>query len=282
MRVVTYETLIKRNRQTAQYSFLISIAVLVGTLFFGGQIAGNDPNLVFFLNCGLPPLLFMLILYAVRMSNQWIREPVAWKALQEALRGHSSNAVLYHFIFPARHVLIGPSGVYVLVPYFHERPILVKDDKWQMPGGLLAELFTFMRQERIGNPTVEAKAEAATLQKFLDKHLEGHSVEVKPVIVFTSPRAVVRLTGEQSVPVTGAFARGKSKDRDADAEETPEETADTPEEEKTETSSAGVQYRLPASLKEYMRTQRDAANNTTLSEEQIRQIEDRFIYENAG
>lgn len=277
MRVVTNENTIHRNRQISQYSFFAGIGIIIASLFFGGRIAETSEDATFFVNCVLPFFLLGLILFAVRMSNQWIREPVPWKALQDALQGYSSDATLYHYIFPARHVLIAPSGVYVLMTYFHDRPIRVTDDRWYMPGGITQSIFTFMRQERIGNPTLEAKLEAELLQRFLDKHLEGHGVEVHPVIVFIHPRAQLLLRGEQSIPVVYAKAtkkKDKPKRTDNDQPDS-DEVDDNDESDESETEQT-VNPRM--SLREYLQQQKKAGR-ATLKPEQISVLEDLLIYE---
>lgn len=241
MRVVTNEAFIKRNRQWAQFSFLISIAILIGSLFFGNSLVGDNPDAALFMNCLLPPMLFFLILFSVRMSNQWIREPVAWSSIEEGLRGHSSNAVLYHYVMPARHVLISPNGIFVLTPYFQDRPVVVKDDRWRMPGGPVAALMIFLRQEQIGNPTRDAKTEAVFVQRLLNKKFPDNDFEVQPVIVFINPGATVSIEGEPSVPITF------------------------------------VNSDLEPQLKDYLREVKEE-DRPTLTKEQIDELEDDLIY----
>jgi hypothetical protein len=214
MRVVTNDALIKRNRTVSQISFFLAIGGLVFSFFFSNRLTSSESGSALYFNCMIIPLLFGLVIFSVRMANNWVREPLAWTSLQKALKGLSSNAVLYHFIMPARHVLICPQGVYVLFPLFHDRPIIVRDDKWRMPGGLLTALISFMRQENIGNPTADAQVEARRLQKFLDKIVPDSGVTVNPLIVFTNPKARVAIEGEQNVPIVFTDAKEQTGLRD--------------------------------------------------------------------
>ncbi|MBZ0314834.1 MAG: hypothetical protein K8L91_00335 [Anaerolineae bacterium] len=209
MRVVTNEALIRRNRSLAQISLIVAIGGLAFSFLISNRIAGEES--AFTLNCLVFPILFGIIIFSVRMANHWVREPLAWTSIQEGVRGVTNQGVLYHFVFPARHVLIIPQGVYVLFPLFHDRPIIVKDDKWRIPGGMLTALVSFMRQENIGNPIRDAQSEAAQLQKYLDKHLPDSGVTVNPVIVFTHSNARAVLEGEQSVPVVFVKAKDKTE-----------------------------------------------------------------------
>ncbi|GIK65879.1 MAG: hypothetical protein BroJett018_36730 [Chloroflexota bacterium] len=242
MRVVTNEALIRRNRSLAQISLIVAIGGLAFSFLISNRIAGEES--AFTLNCLVFPILFGIIIFSVRMANHWVREPLAWTSIQEGVRGVTNQGVLYHFIFPARHVLMIPQGVYVLFPLFHDRPIIVKDDKWRIPGGMLTALVSFMRQENIGNPIRDAQSEAAQLQKYLDKHLPDSGVTVNPVIVFTHPNARAVLEGDQSVPVVFV----KSKD-------------------KTE--------RL--TLQEFLKNQKEVGH-TSLSSSQIEELNEELIY----
>lgn len=242
MRVITNEALIRRNRNLAQISFFVAIGGLVFSFLMSNRLANADSAFTF--NCLIVPILFGVVIFSVRMANNWVREPTAWTSIQDGVRGVTNQGVLYHFVFPARHVLIIPQGVFVLFPLFHDRPILVKDDTWRIPGGMVTALFSFMRQENLGNPVRDAQNEASQLQNFLDKQLPDTGVTVRPVIVFTHPNARAVLDGEQSVPVV--FAKPKDK-----AE------------------------RL--TLQEYLKDQKEAGN-ATLSQTQIEELNETLIY----
>jgi hypothetical protein len=241
MRVVTNEATIQRNRRISQMSFLFSLVALLASFIFGNTLAGQSETTAIYFNCGVLPTLFFLILFAVRMANNWVREPLPWDALQEAVRGLSSNAVLYHFIFPARHVLIAPMGIFVLYPLFQDRRIIVRGDKWRMPTGFLGQIFVFMRQEAIGNPSRDAKAEAYFMKQILTKKFPDAEIEVQPVIVFISPRAQVTIEEDPSVPVTFATS------------------GDSPE------------------LKDYLKSLKNE-DRPTLTKDQIQELDDSFIY----
>lgn len=238
MRVITNDATIQRNRRFAHFSFFGSAIALLAAFLFSYS---GDPDTVFYIQCGVFPGLFLMILFAVRMMNNWVREPLSWISLQEAIRGVSSKAVLYHFVFPSRHVLISPMGIYAFLPLFHDRHIQVKDDQWRMPGGLLSAILSVMRQERIGNPTRDAKIEAQFFQRILDKYFPDNDIEVQPVIVFLNPNVQVDIEGEQSVPITFA-----SDNHDP-------------------------------TLNAFLRLQKDSGY-ATLTEEQIDELDDRAIY----
>lgn len=238
MRVITNDAFIQRNRRFAHLSFFGSAIALLAAFLFSYS---GDPDTVFYIQCGVFPALFLTILFAVRMMNSWVREPLPWIGIQEAVRGISSKAVLYHFVFPSKHVLISPMGVYTFLTLFHDRHIQVKDDQWRMPGGAFSAILSVMRQERIGNPTRDAKIEAQFFQRILDKYFPDNEIEVQPVIVFLNPNVEVEIEGEQSVPIT--FASDNHE----------------------------------PTIKAFLRSQKDKGFET-LTEEQIDELDDHAIY----
>lgn len=244
MRVVTNEALIKRNRQIAQISFFASMAVLV--VFFVLSYTNQDEQLSFYLNCVATPLLFLSILFAVRMSNRWIREPVPWQALPEGLKGVSTSSVLYNYILPADHLLVTPRGVFALHPIVYDRAVVVKSNRWMIRGGMLGTIMAFLRQENIGNPTKDAQEQAEAVQDVLDDVLDEHEIEVQPVIVFTHPEADVDIQGDVDIPVTFA-----------------------------------LNTKLKPTLKEYVKGIPEG-QRATLTPEQIDILDSHFIYENPG
>lgn len=243
MRVVTQEKVIQRNRQLAQISFFFSIAALVGAFLATNSLGNDNPEVAFYIQCGVMPLLFLVILFSVRMANNWIREPVPWNALQEALRGISSESTLYHYVMmPARHVLVAPSGVYLVYPLFQDRPIVINGKRFNMPGGIFARILVFMRQESVGDPVALSQLEAKYASKLINDTV-GAAIEVQPIIAFIHPAAKVLVEEEPPVPVV-ATASGKD---------------------------------IPT-LKEYLKSQK-SEGHATLTQDQIDALDEKYIYE---
>ncbi len=225
MRVVTNAALIQRNRRISHISFFASFGMVAASIFLGNRFSQSQPDMAAYFNCIALPTLFFLVMFSVRMSNAWIREPVAWTALPDALRGLSNNAVIYNYILPGRHVLVAPQGVFVLFPMFQDRAVIVEDDKWTLASSGFGNILAFMRQEGLGNPTKDAMIEAEETQKLINKLIPEHDIVVQPVVVFTHPEADVQIEGEQSVPVmlaTGSpslrdYIKAQGKDLDEES-----------------------------------------------------------------
>lgn len=203
MRVVTNDNKISTYKQRAQVLFFLSIAGLIGSFFLVNAI--QDPDAAVTIQCLLMPVLLLMVITSVRMTNLWVRQPYPWQVLQESLKGVGNEYVLYNYLLPANHVLIGPNGIFAITTRFQEQPQKVVNDKWRRSAGLL----TLMRQEQIGNPTAEAKLKAAQTEAFLKELLGLEEITVIPLLVFVNPRSQVDVEGESSVPIL--YAGDKKK-----------------------------------------------------------------------
>ena len=70
---------------------------------------------------GLLWVSFVCLLLGILVSsvgtmnmNRWVREPRADQALTQGLKGFDDRYRLYSYFLPAPHVLLGPTGLYVL------------------------------------------------------------------------------------------------------------------------------------------------------------------------
>lgn len=212
------------------------MAGLIGSFFIGNNITSQNAAIVF--QCVVMPLLLLMVVVSVRMTNLWVRQPYPWEAIKDNLKGIGADYTLYNFLLPANHVLIGPTGIFAITSRFQDRPQVLEDDNWKTRANLL----TLMRQEQIGNPSRDAQLHAAQTEAFLRELLGDESIEVQPVVVFVHPKASIEMSGEQTVPVLF-----------------------------TDTD------RKKGSLKEYLRGLK-AEGYPTITKEQIAEIDDALLY----
>jgi len=206
MRIVTNQKKIDRNKKTAQTLFFASIGALVGSFFLGNSLSDNG-NATFYLQCIGLPILIILVVLSVRMTNQWVRQPYPWDSIKEGLKGTGGDTVMYNFLMPASHVLIGPSGIFAITTRFQDRPQAINDDTWKSTSNIL----TYMRQEQLGDPTKEALLKSAQTETFLQELLQDSDIEVQPLVVFVHPNANVTMEGKQTVPVLYASDEKKKQ-----------------------------------------------------------------------
>jgi len=220
MRIVANDRLIKRNRKNATRLFFFSLVVLIFGFFianapFFGVGEPEDMTTQLYL-VGMPLILivgFTSTMISVRLTNLWIRQPRPEAAITESLKGAvNKNSALYHYLhLPARHVLISPQGVFVLVTRFQDGRVTVKGKKWRVVKGPLGTLFTLFRLDGIGNPNLDAEQAASYIRSIIEEY--DNTIPVTPLIVFVDPR--VKLAVEDPViPVLHTDSKIKPNLRD--------------------------------------------------------------------
>jgi hypothetical protein len=183
MRIIKNEKLIARNSKIGQWT---SIAALV-VLGVGMYISFSKPE--FFMYSIICLVVgFIMTQVGMYMGNRWGRSPRPDEKFDTGLKGLHSEFNMYHYSSPVSHLLVGPSGVWVLLPYHQRGVISFEKNRWKIKGG--GFLQTYMRifgQENLGRPELDAENEVQTLQKFFAKKLDESSIpEIKPVLVFTT------------------------------------------------------------------------------------------------
>jgi hypothetical protein len=183
MRIIKNEKLIARNSKIGQWT---SIAALV-VLGVGMYISFSKPE--FFMYSIICLVVgFIMTQVGMYMGNRWGRSPRPDEKFDTGLKGLHSEFNMYHYSSPVSHLLVGPSGVWVLLPYHQRGVISFEKNRWKIKGG--GFLQTYMRifgQENLGRPELDAENEVQTLQKFFAKKLDESSIpEIKPILVFTT------------------------------------------------------------------------------------------------
>lgn len=208
MRIEINTALASRMRQIATYLFLGTLVVLVGGFVFVNYSLFTNttpPSYLVLLQALVLPLAFIFTILSVRLTNNWARRPFPEEALQENMKGLSRRSVMYHYhIFPAKHILIAPQGVFVFVTRWHKKRYSVNGDRWKTHQNPILKFFSIIRFDGIGNPSQEAKDAAQQVRKLLEPI--APDVEVHPVIVFTDAEAEVTID-EADVPIVFADER---------------------------------------------------------------------------
>jgi hypothetical protein len=120
----------------------------------------------------------------IYLSRQYLVENRADMILDDVLKKLARDGRIYHYLLPAQHVLLIPTGVIVFIAKQHVGDISVDGDKWKQTGLGLRRWFG---QERIGNPSREAALSIEAIASYLNKN--APSVEEVPIgamIVFTN------------------------------------------------------------------------------------------------
>jgi hypothetical protein len=179
---------INRNAKIGQITSIVSLAVLG----VGMYITFARPDL-FSLSIGALLVGFVLSQIGIYFTNRWGRRPRPDEHLDQALKGLNKKYTLYHYNSPASHLLVGPAGVWVLLPKNQRGTITYQKNRWrQKGGGLLLTYLKIFAQEGIGRPDLEINTEIEAVMRFLEDKLTD--MEIPPIqaaLVFTHPEAEV-------------------------------------------------------------------------------------------
>jgi hypothetical protein len=186
MKIIKNETLIERNGKIGQWTSLGALLVLG----LGMYISFSKPDLFIYSIVSLV-VGFMMTQIGMYMGSRWGRSPRPDEKLDAGLKGLHSEFNMYHYSSPVSHLLVGPSGVWVLLPYHQRGSITFEKNRWKMKGGgFLQAYMRIFGQENLGRPELDAENEVKTLHKFLAKKMDAANIpEIKPILVFTTEEA---------------------------------------------------------------------------------------------
>lgn len=198
MNIQINETLIKRNARIGQITMLSGLLVLAGGMYVSFRMPTQVP-----LSLGALMVGFILSQVGIYFSNRWGRRPRPDELLNQALKGLDKNHTIFHYRKLASHLLVGPTGIWVLLPYYQRGKITYQNGRWRQRGGnvLLAYLKLFA-QEGIGRPDLEMAAETGAVRKFLKEIFpEDEKIpEVQAALVFTNPSVEIDIPEDINTP----------------------------------------------------------------------------------
>jgi hypothetical protein len=220
MKIIKNEKLIKRNAKIGQYTSLGALVVLG----IGMYISFTRPELFIWAVAALL-IGFTLTQIGMYFGNRWGRSPRPDEKLDAGLKGLPGDFVMYHWTTPVAHLLVGPAGIWVLLPYHQRGKVSYRNNRWRMGGGGFFQ--GYMRvfgQEGIGRPDLEAEAETNSIHKALAKELDEDEIpEIQAALVFTTEG--VEIDAEDAplpaMPLKKLkdFMRSKAKEKPITAEE---------------------------------------------------------------
>lgn len=195
MQAITNQTYLRRR---ARIVWLLMLGGIV-TMVVGGirYYRGGDPAFTTPLALILGGLIVGNI--GLFLGRRWLRKPRPDEILENALGELSNQYRLYNYTSPASHLLISPTGVYVLTVQPQYGRITYDGRRWRRHRHWM-QSFLEMNFNRLGNPTKRAVKQANQVRAFISEALPDQEVPVHGVIVFTHPRADVDAV-DGSVPV---------------------------------------------------------------------------------
>lgn len=187
MKIVLNEQLINRNKKIGQYTSIASLIILAAGLFASFNVQ--------YINWSFVALIagFILSQIGIYFGNRWGRSPRPDEKLTQALKGIGDKYTLYHYTTKTSHLLVGPAGIWALIPYHQGGTILYdsKKERFKQKGGnLYLKVFA---QESLGRPEAEARAVQQDANAYLSAKINDIELPgVQPLLVFTNPKAVLK------------------------------------------------------------------------------------------
>jgi len=192
MKIIKNEKLIKRNAKIGQYTSLGALVILG----VGMYISFTRPELFVWAVAALL-VGFTLTQIGMYFGNRWGRSPRPDEKLDAGLKGLSKDYSMYHWTTPIAHLLVGPAGVWALIPYHQRGQVIYRKNRWKMSGGgFLQNYMRLFGQEGIGRPDLEAESEIASIKKALAKELNENEIpEINAALVFTTDGVDIEADG---------------------------------------------------------------------------------------
>jgi len=219
MKSIKNEKLIKRNATIGNWTSLSALVVLG----LGMYISFTRSELFVYSLVALV-LGFTLTQVGMYMGSRFGRSPRPDEKLDAGFKGLQNEFVMYHYTTPVSHLLVGPAGVWVVMPYNQRGQIEFKKNRWRISGGgFLQSYMRIFGQEGIGRPDYEIENEIRGLKKHLVKHMDESEIpEINALMVFTNEN--VELDADDSpIPAlklkqVKEFIRQKAKEKKVPAE----------------------------------------------------------------
>jgi hypothetical protein len=214
MKVVTNTKLIKRNAKIGQYTSVGALVILGVGLYISFKMPDK-----FVYSLGALLLGFFMSQIGMYYGNRWGRSPRPDEMIDKSLKGLGREYTVYHYKTAAAHLLVGPSGVWTLMPFYQSGKIIYENKRWKSKGGgFLQSYLRLFGQENMGRPEIESENEIEATRRFLSKILpEGSEIPpIQSLLLFTSPKVDLQLV-DPPLPALipkdlKDFMREKSKD----------------------------------------------------------------------
>lgn len=215
MKSVTNLKLIQRNAKIGQYTSFGALIVLGLGLF----ITFKYPNAFQY---SLAALLvgFLMSQIGIHFTNRWGHNPRPDEIVDKSLKGLGREFTVYHYVTPISHLLVGPAGIWTIMPNFQGGVIAYDKKRWKAKGGgVLQSYMRLFGQENLGRPDLESDAEINSAKRYLKKVLpEGTEIpQVNSLLLFANPKVELKVEGAPLPALTPKdlkdFLREKTKDK---------------------------------------------------------------------
>ena len=203
MNIIRNDRLIRRNSRIALITTFGGLFVLLGGLL----ISFKSPQQMG-LSWAALMLGFLLSQLGIYFSNRWGRHPRPDEQLDSALKGLDGRHTLYHYTTPVSHLLVGPSGLWVIMPYYQRGTITCYNGRLKQKGNLGLSFLKVFAQEGLGRPDLEVDAAKDSLRNYLGKRMEDDVPTINTALVFTHPKVELDIPEDETPPAPAVLLKG--------------------------------------------------------------------------
>jgi hypothetical protein len=197
MHIYNNEKMIARRALLGRWGSIGGMGVLLV-----GLVISFSPQ-YFYISFACLIVGFMLSQIGTYNAARFSRTPRQYERLERALKGLDNRYVLFNYVLPAAHVLLGPHGLMVFRLKDQTGEIQCTGDRWKQRFSV-GRLLGAFAAEGLGNPARDVQDEVKLLQRHLDKlDADLAKLPIEGVVVFLSPAAKLDVT-EPTVPVVNA------------------------------------------------------------------------------
>jgi hypothetical protein len=150
----------------------------------------------------IPMIIGLFIsMVGIYYANRWVRKPRPEVSLADALKTLNDSYRAYHYpSLLCDHILLTPSGVFALHIINLASVFSYTEGRWK-ESFTMGRALRYIVEERLGNPSQIAVDYAHYLEDKLANVLDGERLQVKPLVVFIHPGAVLDIQGTPEAPV---------------------------------------------------------------------------------
>ncbi len=191
MKIVSNEKLIRRNAKIGQYTSTGALVILGVGLYISFAAPDKFAYSVLALLAG-----FFLSQVGMYFTNKWGRNPRPDQVIDKGLKGLGREYTVYHFVTPVSHLLVGPAGIWTVMPRYQSGIVTYIKKRWRAKGGGFVQSYLrFFGQENIGRPDLESEAEIDSTTRYLKRVLPEGTVipPVRSALLFVHPNVELQV-----------------------------------------------------------------------------------------
>ncbi len=215
MKIVSNIKMINRNAKIGRYASTGALVILG----LGLYISFRYPDR-FAYSLGALLLGFFLSQVGMYFSNKWGRSPRPDEVIDKSLKGLGRDYTIYHFVTPVSHLLVGPAGIWTIMPHYQSGMIVYDKKRWRVKGGGFVQSYLrLFGQENIGRPDLESEAEIDSAKRYLQRVLpDGTEMpQVRSALLFAHPKVELQVNDAPLPALTPKdlkdFLREKSREK---------------------------------------------------------------------